>query len=124
MSAGPGMNTYASASSTAFHSWLPTCPSFEVGSVATERHAVGSSSNRNMGCAPAARSWYTNSAAIGRPWFQHSTNTFSFGFTFSVFLITFFARDSYSDMLATGPPEKRHGALTVWDLFSRLGKAI
>src|SRR5213594_3861858 len=116
MSAGPGMNTYASAASTAFHSWSPTCPSFAFGRVAMERQTVGSSSNRSIGRAPAARNWYTNSAAIGRPWFQHSTITFSFGFTRSVFLITFFARDSYSDIVATGPQEKHRGALTMLDL--------
>src|SRR2546426_7989668 len=74
-----------------------------------ERQTVGSSSNRSIGRAPAARSWYTTSAAIGRPWFQHSTITFSFGFTRNVFLITFFARDSYSDMLppAAGEAPRR-----------------
>src|SRR5437773_1261265 len=109
MSAGPGMKTYASASSTAFHSWLPTFPSFDFGRVVMDRHTVGSSSNRSIGRAPAARSWYTNSAATGRPWFQVSTITFSFGLTCRAFLITFFASASYSDMLRLPPGETERG---------------
>src|SRR6059036_3775596 len=84
-----------------------------------DRQAVASSSNRNIGCAPAARSWYTNSAATGSPWFHDSTITFSFGFTWRVFLITFFARASYSDILPTDLPATPWRALRV---CRRLGK--
>src|SRR5205823_15052460 len=63
-----------------------------------DRQYVSSSSNRNMGRAPALRTWYTISFAIGSPWFHDSTITFSFGWIFSVWRTTFFAKASYSDM--------------------------
>src|SRR3990170_8219178 len=102
MSAGPVMKTYASASFIAAHSWEPTCPCFAFGSVAADRQNAPSSSNVRRGRAPRARAWYTNSVAIGRPWFHVSTITFSPGFRRRVFLRTFFARVSYSDIDA--PP--------------------